>query len=61
MHWERLKPPPNFVSWVLVLVALVLLSLAAFTITLTVGLGTTGVLAFGLAFLTRSDEKPVSR
>jgi len=58
MHWERLKPPPNLHTWLLVLASFALLSLAAFTIMLTVGLAVTGVLVFALAFLTRTEEGP---
>jgi hypothetical protein len=62
MHWERLKPPPNLVTWLLVLASLALLSLAAFTLwDRGVGMAVTGVLLFGLAYLSRSDVPAVRR
>lgn len=62
MHWERLKPPPNLITWLLVLAALALGSLAAFSLAgQGVGMAVTAVLLFGLAWLTRSDTPPVNR
>lgn len=57
MHWERLTPPPNLITWLLVLASLTLLSLAAFVMGGTgIGMAVTGGLLFGLAYLSRSDS-----
>jgi len=62
MHWERLKPPPNLITWLLVLASLVLLSLAAFSLAgRGVGMAVTGVLLFGLAYLSRTDVPAARR
>jgi hypothetical protein len=59
MHWERLKPPPNLHTWALVLIAIALCSLAAFVLGGTgIGMAVTGVLLFGLAYLSRQEDAP---
>lgn len=56
MHWERLKPSPDLHTWLLVLASLALLSLAAFDLGgRGIGMAVTGVLLFGLSYLSRSD------
>lgn len=57
MHWDRLKPAPNFFSWVFLLAAIVLGSISAFVLGgLGIGLAVTAALTFGLAWFSREDQ-----
>lgn len=56
MNWNRLRPPADLHTWLLVLASLALLSLAAFDLGgRGIGMAVTGVLLFGLAYLSRTD------
>jgi hypothetical protein len=66
MNWNRMKPPPEFVVNVLVLLSMACLSLAAFILGamispragVGIGFAVTGVLLFVLAYLNRPEAPP---